>query len=162
MKYIIIILLVFLSSCYTERKAREQFAKAAVAYPDIPAEYCATEFPVKDSLVTDTIYTTDTLESFDTLQVTDTVVSKDTVRIRITQTLPGKTITNTIRIKDTIFQRNTAAEKLCELERGKVINLLQAKTAEYDGMKKKRNIWMIIAICSLAVNALFIYLKIKK
>lgn len=44
---LILAILVVISSCYTERKARDQFSKAAIAYPIIPAEYCADEYPAK-------------------------------------------------------------------------------------------------------------------
>src|SRR6188768_1720920 len=122
------ILLIGLASCYTEKKARNQFSKAAIAYPRLPADYCATTYPVKDSIITDTLITTDTLY-IEGQDLTDTIRLNDTVRITITKQLPGKIITNTIHVTDTIYRENTAATAACRIDNGNLTSLLVSVTA---------------------------------
>lgn len=157
---VIVIITVLLPGCYNQRKATSQFSRAAIAYPAIPAEYCATMFPAKDSTIRDTTLISDTLY-IEGETTTDTIKVNDTVRITTVKTLPGQTITNTVHIRDTVIRENTAAVKAANIERGKVTDLLVLQTASTGKAKKQRNIWMIIAICSLAVNAIGIYLKFK-
>lgn len=45
MKYLLIILL--LSSCYTARKAKSDFSRATLAYPQLGAEFCKGRYPVR-------------------------------------------------------------------------------------------------------------------
>lgn len=40
------LLIVLLSGCYSISKAKSQFSRAAVAYPELPADYCARTYPV--------------------------------------------------------------------------------------------------------------------
>lgn len=163
MKYLLLILL--LSSCYSERKAKNQFSKAAIAYPKIPAEFCADEFPVKDSVIKDTVITTDTLY-IEGLADTVMIQDFDTVRITITKTLPAKVITNTVHIRDTIIKTNTAEIAACEIDKSKLTGLLVSKTDEADKYKvqaKRRGqfMWSLIAIL-IAYIGLKIYLRTKK
>ena len=162
MKYSLI-LLVLLCGCYSEKKAHNQFAKAAVAYPKIPAEYCANTFPVKD-----TILPGETISTFDTLYIEgentrDTVMFQDfdTVRVFITKTLPAKIITNTIHIRDTIIRENTAKVKACEISNDILLGLLNKKTADYDGLKHRKDIWMWIAIGLMAIIGVRLFMKYK-
>lgn len=157
-----VIITALLPGCYNERKATSQFSRAAVAYPEIPAEFCATTFPAKDSLIKgDSVTTTDTLYIEGEI-TTGTLLVNDTLRIITIRTLPGKTITNTVHIRDTIIRENTAAVRSAEIERGKAMDLLVLQTAATGKAKDSRNIWRIIALCSLAVNVIGIYLKISK
>lgn len=166
MKYGIIILSFILFGCYNQKKATTQFGKAVITYPIIGASYCANEFPVKDSTITDTLITTDTLYveplPADTVMIQDF----DTVRIYITKTLPAKIITNTVQIRDTIYQTNTAALKLCEINRNQLTDLLIKTTAERDDFKakaKKRGaiMWSTFGLIFLILGLTF-YLKSKK
>jgi len=59
-----LIILAF-TSCYSERKAKSQFSKAAIAYPKIPADYCAVTFPVHT--VTDSSAYNESLKTIDSL-----------------------------------------------------------------------------------------------
>lgn len=162
-KYIFI--LVLLASCYSERKARDQFSKAAVAYPKIPADYCANQFPVKDSLITDTLLTTDTLY----IEGRDSIITErinDTVRITVTKTLPAKIITNTVHIRDTIYQTNTAALKSCEIDKSILINLTSKQAEDinkYKGIARKRGVmfWGLLALLILYIGVR-VYLKTNK
>lgn len=164
MRYLLLILL--LIGCYTERKAKNQFSKAVVAYPKIPADYCADEFPVKDSLITDTLRTTDTLYVDPLPNDTVLIQDFDTVRIYITKTLPGKVITNTVYIRDTILRENTAALKAYEIDNSQLIQSLTGMTDErdkYKGQAKKRGliIWSTFGLIFL-ISGLWFYLKSKK
>lgn len=156
---------VLLYSCYTEQKARQQFSKAAIAYPKLPAEYCATTYPVKDSLITDTLLTTDTLyvegPAGDTIMVQDF----DTVRIYITKTLPAKIITNTIYIRDTILRENTAKLAACDIDKSIALGLLKKKTSESDEWERKAHkrgliMWSTFGLIFLILG-LYFYLKSK-
>lgn len=164
-KYLFLILI--LTGCYSERKAKDQFSKAVVAYPKLPAEYCSTTFPVKDSIIKDTVTTTDTVLMQGGI-IEDTIIVKvnDTVRITIIRELPGKIITNTVHIRDTIIRENTAALKLCEIDKSTLTDLLTKQTEQtekYEGRAKKRGwiMWGLIALI-VAVVGLNIYLKAKK
>jgi len=156
--------IIALSGCYGERKAREQFAKAAIAYPEIPAAYCANEFPVKDSVIRDTTLTFDTL-FIEGLSDTVFVQDFDTVRMTITKTLPGKVITNTVHIIDTIIRENTASVAACEIERSKLIGVIAGITKErdeYKGRAQKRG-WIMwgLALLIAVIVGLNIYKRIK-
>ena len=51
MKNLFPILLILLSSCYTEKRARIHVNKAHSVHPVVVAEACASLYPVKDSIV---------------------------------------------------------------------------------------------------------------
>jgi len=66
------------TSCYSERKAKSQFSKAAVAYPKIPADYCAATFPVHNT--TDSSAYLESLKTIDSLTsvlLNDNLLSQD-------------------------------------------------------------------------------------
>lgn len=164
MKYLLLILI--LTGCYSERKAKNQFAKAAIAYPKIPAEYCGNAFPVKDSLITDTLRTSDTILIQGGIKE-DTIIVKvnDTVRITIIRELPGKVITNTVHIRDTIIRENTALLAACNIDKSSLTDLLTKQTAQtekYKGQARKRGWWMwgLLAFIVAVIGA-NIYLKVK-
>jgi len=150
-----LIILAF-TSCYSERKAKSQFSRAAVAYPKLPAEYCAITYPVRDSVIRDTLMTVDTLYELggDTF---DTLVMFDTVRITHTIQLPGKIITNTFHITDTIYQVDQAALKACQLDNSTMMDLLSVKTKEadkYKGQSTKRGyiMWGLLLLIALVIG----------
>jgi hypothetical protein len=160
---IAIILVTILTSCYSERTARNQFSKAAVAYPKILAQSCAVTYPVKDSTIRDTLLTTDTIY-IEGQDLTDTVRSLDTIIITHTIQLPGKVITNTVHIRDTIIKENTAALKVCQLDNGLIMDLLKKQTYKADKYKAqsgKRGLYMwsllalIIVYCGWKVYGIF-------
>jgi hypothetical protein len=164
MKYLVLIILLFFCGCYSERKAKSQFAKAAIAYPKLPAEYCAIIYPIKDSIIKDTVLTTDTV-LVQGQDITDTIFG-DTIRITTIRYLPGKIITNTIHVTDTIIRENTAALKLCEFDKSIALGLLKEKTAEAAKYKRQAKIrgwimWGLIAFI-IAIIGLNIYLRANK
>lgn len=160
----IIILAAVAAGCYNERKARSQFSKAVVAYPSIPADYCANTFPVRDSIVKDTLITVDTI--IDRSILTDTlIIEGDTVRIVITKTLSGKIVTKTITIKDTIFQeggKTAALLRSCQLDNRSLISSLETRTSEYNKANRQANTRGIILLGLLLALGVWIYFKIKK
>ena len=162
------ILLIGLSSCYTENKAKQQFNKAVLSYPKIPLDYCAAQFPDKpDSVIvrTDTIINIATMDSlvYDTL-----LLNHDTTLIR--------TIVKTVKIyinKDSIIYRENKAEaerlKLawtdCQFNNTALVVNNQKKDIEISELKakaKKRGLmfWGLIFLVIGAVGTR-IYLKSK-
>jgi hypothetical protein len=138
-------------SCYNQKAAQKQFSKAAVTYPIIPAQYCASVFPPKTTIIKgDTITKTDTVQLEGSV-VTDTLISLDTIRITIVRTLPGQTITKTINVTDTITIENTAQLKVCELERSNTLDLLADANQKLTVSQKRAKtrgivMWSLIAL----------------
>lgn len=157
MKYLLVITL--LSSCYTARRAKTQFAKATVAYPSIAAEYCAVIYPVKerviqgrDSLRIDTLFGLETI--IDTLRSLDTVY--------ITKYIQGNTIRETVIRIDTVYQENTAALSAARLQLTAAIQLATDKTTEsnkWRGKSKRHFNWFMICVGMLGLG---IFLRIKR
>lgn len=157
-----LLLLTLLSSCYTARVAKKDFAKASIAYPAIAAEYCAVTFPIKerviqgkDSLRLDTIYSEgdtyyDTLYSF----------RKDTVYI--TRYLPGKTIRETFYRVDTVYQQETAMLHALQLQVRDALTLSVANAKSSNEWKEKarKRFWTIVGLGALV--AIYIGFKIYK
>ena len=144
------ILLIGLASCYTEKKAKQQFNKAVLSYPNIPLDYCAAQFPDKpDSVIisTDTIINIATMDSlvYDTL-----LLNHDTTLIR--------TIVKTVKIyinKDSIIYRENKAEQerlnLMLINCQSNNNILVGKLDEKDKLiadwkKKAKTRWLWIAL----------------
>ena len=157
-----IAVLLLLTGCYSERKARGQHAKAVVAYPKIGAEFCAENYKPKDSIapgitvtVIDTIYQGGEI-------ITDTVFSKDTVHIRTIVQQPGRVITNTVHRVDTMYIENIAALKVAANERRQAIELLAAKTTESDKWRTiaLKRFWIIAGMG--AVIGIGLFLRIRK
>lgn len=153
----LIIILVIVSSCYNQRKATTQFSKAAVAYPIVASQFCAITFPPRTVTIKgDSIVLHDTLTKVGET-VTDTIISFDTIRITKTVTLPSQIITRTVHITDTITVENTAQLKTCELERGKVVDLLTESNRDlllFKGKAKTRGLvmWSLLALVVVLVG----------
>lgn len=160
-KYLLLTLI--LVGCYNERKATQQFAKAAVAYPRIGAEYCSDKYPIKDSLIRDTSY------HFDTLYMAgknDTAYyfAHDTLTRIITKIVP-QIITKEIHIVDTIIKENTAAVRLCEIDKNNAIKLAVDQTKIANDFKAKAHkrgtiMWSIIAAIVIG-GGLWVYSKVS-
>lgn len=105
MKRIFFYFLLFLTvstmviGCATQKKAEKFYDK----HPEKLADKCATEFPVKDSIIKG-----DSVVLFDTLweTFTDTLISEPQVVTEI-KTVP-KIVTKWVTIRDTIIRENTA------------------------------------------------------
>ena len=155
------ILLIGLASCYTEKKAKQQFNKAVLSYPRIPLDYCAAEFPDKpDSVIirTDTIINIATMDSlvYDTL-----LLNHDTTLIR--------TIVKTVKIyinKDSIIYRENKAEQerlqlmltSCMNNNNTLVGKLDEKDkliADWKKKAKTRWLWIALLIGGAATVAIF-------
>ena len=138
-------------SCFNQKKAQKQVSRIDVTYPEVLAGYCATRFPVKETFLPgDTVTVTDTVFGQGET-VTDTVVTMDTVIITKTRSLPSQVITKTIHVTDTVITESTSRLKVCELERGKVVDLLtnaNLKLSVSQGKATKRGwvMWGLIAL----------------
>jgi hypothetical protein len=152
-----------LASCYTEQKAKNQFSKAAVAYPAIATGYCAEQFPDKpDSVIVKTDTVTEVIFMDSLVNNTDTLY-RDSLGLKY------RTIYKTQKIyikKDSIIYReNTAAVKACEIDNSILTGLLKEQTAlavKYKGQATKRG-WMFWGLIFLVIGAvgMRLYLKSK-
>jgi hypothetical protein len=124
MKYILIILL--LCGCYSERKATQQFSRAAVAYPAIGANYCATTYPVHT--VTDSSDYTASLKTIDSL--TSVVLNNDL----LSQDERASLITEIERIRSLIVE----PEKFDSL-RSAIFKLVDKEKARGDKLQVAYN-----------------------
>lgn len=157
-------LLFLLTGCYSSQKARKQFGRATVTYPEIPAEYCARTYPPKDTIIQGKdIVKTDTLwGEGETVFIRDTIRNRDTVFIKTVERLPGQVITRTVFRTDTVYQENRAALDLANINLTRSLALSDEKTKLADKWRKiaKKRFWIILGMG--AVMALGIFAMIKK
>ena len=128
-----VMMLLGMSSCYTERTAQRQVSKAHYKYPGVPARLCADVYPPKDSvsLVREYIQGEDVV-FFDTVVETQlfsdtvTMIKYVTKTVRTTDTLRDTKYVQLenrakIELKDVEIKRlnhiNTALEQMNELQR---------------------------------------------
>ena len=139
--YFLLFLTVSVIGCATQRKAEKFYDK----HPEKLAEKCATEFPVKDSIIKgDSVILFDTLwETF-----TDTLISEPQVVTEI-KTVP-KIVTKTVVVRDTIIRENTAKVAVLSSQIAKLNEanrVLSEKTHELsqerDTFKHERNKWRL-------------------
>ena len=139
--YFLLFLTVSVIGCATQRKAEKFYDK----HPEKLAEKCATEFPVKDSIIKgDSVILFDTLwETF-----TDTLISEPQVVTEI-KTVP-KIVTKTVVVRDTIIRENTAKVAVLSSQIAKLNEanrVLSEKTHELsqerDTFKHEMNKWRL-------------------
>ena len=153
-RYWIVILLV-LSSCLPNRK----FAKAVKTMNDNPEQaawYCATKFPVKDTIIYRDSVTYDTI--INTNYLFDTTTIHDTTTI--TNTSPAKTLVKTVYKVKEIVRENTAKVQALEYALSDATKLIAKKDAQVDdcrkesdewkGLAKKRFWWLLLVIAAVA------------
>jgi len=134
------ILLVGLASCYTEKKAKQQFNKAVLSYPKIPLDYCAAEFPDKpDSVI---VYETKTDTLWELIQFYDTTSTNDTIRITDHKT---KVVTKTIWRDSIIYRENKAESQRVQLALNDCQNNNNVLLAKLDAVEKDRDKWKGVA-----------------
>ena len=161
------ILLIGLSACYSEKKAKTQFNKAVLSYPKIPLDYCAAEFPDKpDSVI---VYETKTDTLWELLQFYDTTSTNDTIRITDHKT---KVVTKTIWRDSIIYRENKAEQERlnlmlvnCQDNNNVLVGKLDEKDkiiAEWKGKARKKG-WMFWGLIFLIIGAVGtrLYLKSK-
>ena len=146
MKYLLIITLTILfAGCATQRKAEKFYKK----HPVELAKKCATEFPVRDSLIKgDTIINYDTLWGLE--YRVDTLISEPQVITETKTVTVPKLVTKYLTIRDTIVRENTAKvavlnnsnRKLAEINADLSQKLVRI-SAERDTFKHERNKWKL-------------------
>ena len=146
MRYLVIITLTILfAGCATQRKAEKFYKK----HPVELAKKCATEFPVRDSLIKgDTIINYDTLWGLE--YRTDTLISEPKIITETKTVTVPKLVTKYVTVRDTIVRENTAKvaalnyanRELSELNAKTSQKLVQV-SAERDTFKHERNKWKL-------------------
>lgn len=156
---------VLFSGCYSLNKAKSQFGRATVAFPELPADYCARTYPPKiqvvngkDSVRVDTLWGAGEL-----VVIRDTMRARDTIWIKTVERLPGQVVTRTVLRTDTVFQENRAALDLCGIERGNAI--LAAERSYKEATKwraiAKKRFWIILGMGFVIALGLFGFLRKK-
>ena len=159
MKYLFILLL--LSSCYTQKRAKIQFAKVQSVYPKIVAENCDKLFPTKDSVSTVIKHIkgdTDTL--FEFVKVDCDTVTEVKYKDRIVLKKVPKYIKNNDTIEKVVFKQVESTAKVKALQ-GK-IEEIQNKYEESKSLAnkfKKITLYFSLLIFGLVV---FLGILIKK
>lgn len=151
---------IFLYSCNPVKKAVNTFDK----YPNAAALYCSIKFPAKDSTIKgDTVTKTDTIVNVITDSVSVDCPPDQPKIITITKACPpGKTITVTKVVTDTIIRRDIAKETVLSnslTESQTTVTKLQGK---YEGMKDKRDRWRLWFWILLGAAGAYTALKIKR
>lgn len=147
MKWVLAIIFLCLTGCYNQRKAASQFSRAIAFDAKIGSDYCSNTYPPKNIITKDTVISTDTIWGAGEI-IRDTLRFGDTIRINTVQILPGKVITNTIHIVDTLHVENTAALKSCEIDKDRLIAVIAPLTSDRDGWKRKAKarLWIILGM----------------
>jgi len=157
---ILLIIAVLLSPSCTTKKG---FIKYGNKHPDIAAEFCAEEYPAKDSIIQGRI---DTLVQVKTRTdtVTTTIVNEVTGETRTIRVPcpPCQQTTRTLVKTDTIIRIDKAKEAV-------LINRLNEKNTqlikveiERDGLKKDNNGLKWFSGISLAAAIFLLFLVLKK
>jgi hypothetical protein len=141
---ICVFLVIFLMGCSSSRridKAKEVLGNSKLD----AAKFCAENFPDKTEYIKG-----DSVVKFDTMYVgeviTDTIESKDTVYI--TEKLPARLITKTVRITDTIKVEDRAMLIVANMENEKLVreNIdLKESYENWRSIAKRRwNLWWLV------------------
>ena len=138
---IALFLIMLLSSCNPSKKAQRELEKAkAVLSGNIveAARFCRDKFPDKTEYIKG-----DSVVIFDTLYVGevvfDTLETKDTVFI--TKQLPGKVITKTVRVTDTIKIEDRAKLIAINADLNDKIGEVSVLKNEVSELKKNKDEW---------------------
>ena len=146
MKYLVIVILsILFAGCASQRKAEKFYKK----HPVELAKKCATEFPVRDSLIKgDTIINYDTLWGLE--YRTDTLISEPQIITETKTVTVPKLVTKYVTVRDTIIRENTAKVSVLnsQIENLKWVNLKQSEmigslTTQRDDFKKARDKWKL-------------------
>lgn len=165
---LLVLMILFFTSCYTEKKANQQHGKAVATFPKIGADYCARTYPcLPGEVKSDTVIVTDTLWGALPVEIySDTVRVNDTVRIVKTVQSPSKIITRTVTIKDTIQIQDKAALDKSEIERKSETGRANKEQSEKEKYRSSRNSWRTKAIATWSILGLiagvYIFLFIKR
>lgn len=151
----LILISIFATSCLPNRK----FAKAVQTMdsdPEKAAWYCATKFPVKDTIIYRDSVTYDTIINDN--YIYDTATIHDTTTI--TNTSPAKTLVKTVYKVKEIVRENTAKVQALEYAMSDATKLIAKKEAqieelqkslgEWRGLAKKRFWWLLLVIAAVS------------
>lgn len=159
----LIIFAVLLAGCTTPRKAVDVLSRPK--NEPVAAEFCATKYPVKDSLIQgDTVVNYDTLWGIE--YRTDTLISEPQVITETKTVTVPKLVTKYVTVRDTIVRENTAKVSFLnsQIEKLSKSNIsLTEKNAEIsqdrDEYKESRNDWRLKFWILIAI--LVIYKAVK-
>lgn len=156
---VLIIIMTWMVSCTTQRKAERFYKK----HPDKLAQKCAETFPVKDSIVVidsvhfDTLY----IEGEPVIIRDSFFIKGDTIVRQITKECPKvQTITKVIRHDSIIYRRDAAYEATLEHELAAKETALGALQSKYDDTKDARNKWRLWCLITWGIIAAFLSIKI--
>lgn len=166
MRYLLFILL-FFSSCYTERKATLQVAKAQALQPDVVAKACASLFPVKTKTLIEKEYIkgkTDTINNRVVIDCDSVIKNNTIVKIRTNKVPcpPQGVRVDTFRTKQVDTIENTAKIDLLNSKlRKQEIEIENYRTRV---KAKNRNIRIAYSIVAFLIGfiGINIYLKFRK
>jgi hypothetical protein len=151
---------ILIISCNPISKAVKTFN----ANPEQAALYCAVTFPVKDSIIKgDTVVINDTVTNtiVDSVKV-DCPPNSEKV-ITITKACPpGKTITVTKVITDTVIRRDIAKETVLSNALTESQTTVTKVQGQYEAMKDKRDKWRLWFWILLGAAGAYTFLKIKR
>ncbi len=154
-----ILLIIFLSGCIT----KNGFLTYGNKHPEIAAEFCAEEYPAKDSLIegkTDTIVKTDIRTDTVTVTLINTVTGKPSL-IKV-PCPPCKSTVRTIYHTDTIIRIDKAKEAVLI---NNFNNEHDAKTkaeTERDNTKKENKSLRIMSVIAILAFFICLFLLIKR
>ena len=153
-KYLVVFLLIFLSGCYTQKKAQKQIGKADYTYPELTAAFCKDSYPC---VIIDSVTRIDTLTDFIEIELpgtVDTVRRNDTVILR-TNTVQAKYIQKV----NTVTKVDSGAIKLLNIQ------LSNARQSEekYRGKAEDKSDWVkwLLILCGLLLAGNIVQLKLK-
>tara|TARA_R110000803_G_scaffold210835_1_gene284155 strand:+ start:25815 stop:26309 length:495 start_codon:yes stop_codon:yes gene_type:complete len=119
----LLISLILLSSCYTQKTAQRDVSKANIKFPIVTSEFCSKTFPVKES-VKETVK----------FIKGETIIKKDTITVDCDSVVSDKTKSNKVLIRyQNIYKTDTIVKEIIiEKENtAKVTNLeLQIKSRD--------------------------------
>lgn len=160
MKYLVIITLTILfAGCATQRKAEKFYKK----HPVELAKKCATEFPVRDSLIKgDTIINYDTLWGLE--YRTDTLISEPQIITETKTVTVPKLVTKYVTVRDTIVRENTAKVSVLNSQIAKLYEYNRQQTElaakylqerdEYKAQRNKARLinWILFVVIGLSTG----------
>lgn len=160
MKYLVIVILsILFAGCASQRKAEKFYKK----HPVELAKKCATEFPVRDSLIKgDTIINYDTLWGLE--YRTDTLISEPQIITETKTVTVPKLVTKYVTVRDTIVRENTAKVSVLNSQIAKLFDLnrnlseknteLTQQRDEYKSQRNKARLinWILYVVIGLSIG----------
>lgn len=151
LRYLQIILLLFVISCNSERRAWRTIHRAERIDNTVPPKYCADKFKGINSK--DSIYI---YKQGEPIVIQDTIMQVELVNDTVVLT---KVITRNTTTTDTVYRQ----VKITEQNTAKIVALqgdLDKCNTELTKVRQWRNIWKIIALSCVGLIGLWIIKKI--